>query len=181
VITPAVPGSPRGRDNCCCGSEHLTHREIEVLVLLAADATTNQIATKLGISARTVEGHIASMMRRSRASSRAGMLARAYDAAILIPLPARWSGRRCLPWASEHGRPARVARFRDADSTHRDSTSLAISAGGPWISDRCPREQGQARQMTSRRSVQDSAAPQRRTGIAVGSASPASSGPRPAR
>jgi DNA-binding CsgD family transcriptional regulator len=101
VTTPASPASPRGHDNCCCGNEHLTHREIEVLVLLAADATTNQIATKLGISSRTVEGHIASMMRRSRTSSRAGMLARAYDAAILIPLPARWSGRRCLPWAAE--------------------------------------------------------------------------------
>lgn len=72
-----------------------------MLVLLAADATTNQIASRLGISSRTVEGHIASMMRRSRTSSRAGMLARAYDAAILIPLPARWSGRRCLPWVAE--------------------------------------------------------------------------------
>jgi DNA-binding CsgD family transcriptional regulator len=101
VTTPASPGPPRGRDNCCCGNEHLTHREIEVLVLLAADTTTNQIATKLGISSRTVEGHIASMMRRARASSRAGVLARAYDASILLPLPARWSGRRCLPWVPE--------------------------------------------------------------------------------
>jgi DNA-binding CsgD family transcriptional regulator len=101
VTTPASPDLPPGHDHCCCGNEHLTHREIEVLVLLAADATTNQIASRLGISSRTVEGHIASMMRRSRTSSRAGMLARAYDAAILIPLPARWSGRRCLPWVAE--------------------------------------------------------------------------------
>jgi DNA-binding CsgD family transcriptional regulator len=96
----AIPSSPQGHDSCCCGNEHLTYREIEVLILLAADHTTLQIAAKLCISARTVEGHIASMMRRSRTSSRAGLLARTYDAAILIPLPRRWSGRRCLPWAS---------------------------------------------------------------------------------
>ena len=118
VIMSDVPGSRKGHHSCCCGNEHLTYREIEVLVLLAADRTTNQIATELSISARTVEGHILSMMRRSRTSSRAGMLAKAYDAAILIPFPARWSGRRCLPWASGRSRPAGIARFRDAESTH---------------------------------------------------------------
>lgn len=48
----------------------LTHREIEVLRLIARGYTNNQIAKELNISARTVEGHRANLMSKLELHSR---------------------------------------------------------------------------------------------------------------
>ena len=85
--------------SCGCTSTagHLTRREIEVLLLLAADRRSDQIGRALNISVRTVEHHVGVMMRRANVQSRAGLVSRCYGAGILLPLSSpTWSGKRCL-------------------------------------------------------------------------------------
>jgi DNA-binding NarL/FixJ family response regulator len=84
---------------CCCDSEHLTEREVEVLVLVADGYTNAQVAGKLGVSTHTVTRHMTAMLRRAREPNRAGLVARAYAAGILLAgeHPPKLSGRRCLP------------------------------------------------------------------------------------
>jgi two-component system response regulator NreC len=48
----------------------LTHREMEVLALIARGYTNNQIGERLSISARTVEGHRANLMAKLDLHSR---------------------------------------------------------------------------------------------------------------
>jgi two-component system response regulator NreC len=62
-LVPAPPSNPAG-DNT------LTHREIEILRMVARGYTNNQIAEKLSISARTVEGHRANLMGKLGLHSR---------------------------------------------------------------------------------------------------------------
>lgn len=83
---------------CCCDAEHLTEREVEVLVLVADGYTNAQVADKLGVSTHTVSRHMTVMLRRAREPNRAGLIARAYAAGILLvgEHPPKLSGRRCL-------------------------------------------------------------------------------------
>lgn len=78
------------------GGSRLTDREIDVLVLAAAGKTNKRIGTLLGISARTVELHVETMLRRSGAECRAELIARCYAAGVLSVRvwPPTWSGRR---------------------------------------------------------------------------------------
>jgi DNA-binding CsgD family transcriptional regulator len=93
----AATGLPATR-GCCCGHEHMTRREVEILLLVAAGQTTRDIAGALDLSPRTVEGHIGSILRRTRASTRSAAVTTAFDAGILQCQPGpRWSGRTCLP------------------------------------------------------------------------------------
>ena len=62
-LVPAPPSSTAD-DNT------LTHREIEILRMVARGYTNNQIAEKLSISARTVEGHRANLMGKLGLHSR---------------------------------------------------------------------------------------------------------------
>jgi two-component system response regulator NreC len=62
-LVPAPPFKPAG-DNT------LTHREVEILRMVARGYTNNQIAEKLSISARTVEGHRANLMGKLGLHSR---------------------------------------------------------------------------------------------------------------
>jgi DNA-binding NarL/FixJ family response regulator len=88
------------REPCGCPpeGEHLTRREIEVLVLAAAGMTSKRIARTLGISVRTVNLHIESMLRRAGAACRAELIARCYAAGVLVTMawPPAWSGICCL-------------------------------------------------------------------------------------
>jgi two-component system, NarL family, response regulator NreC len=52
------------------GENTLTHRELEILRMVARGYTNNQIAGKLSISARTVEGHRANLMGKLGLHSR---------------------------------------------------------------------------------------------------------------
>jgi DNA-binding CsgD family transcriptional regulator len=88
-----------GQLSCGCQSDagHLTRREIDVLLLVAADQRNSEIATTLGIGVRTVDQHLINMRQKATARSREGLVARSYAAGILLcSWPPRWSGRCCL-------------------------------------------------------------------------------------
>jgi DNA-binding CsgD family transcriptional regulator len=99
------------RKSCACPSKarHLTGREIQVLLLATADMHDRQIAQQLGVSVRTIEQHVASMLRKAGAHSRGGLIGRAYALGILHSgvWPPQWSGGRCLanevPSRAENG------------------------------------------------------------------------------
>lgn len=52
----------------------LTKREVEILKLIAAEYTTNQIADTLFISLHTVESHRKNIMRKTKAKNMAGLI-----------------------------------------------------------------------------------------------------------
>jgi DNA-binding CsgD family transcriptional regulator len=83
---------------CLCGSRHLTLREIDVLLRTAAGMSASQIAASLHISHRTVEYHVAAMLKRIGAQNSVEAVARCYSVGILIPeeWPPQWSGQFCL-------------------------------------------------------------------------------------
>lgn len=83
---------------CCCGRDHLTHREIDVLVLVAAGQSNTEIARRLYLSTDTVGHHIHDMLTRTGAHNRAELVARSYvggrlDGRSWPPIP---TGRRCV-------------------------------------------------------------------------------------
>lgn len=61
----------------------LTHREVEILRLVARGYTNNQIAQKLSISARTVEGHRANLMGKLDLHSRVELVEYAENHGLL--------------------------------------------------------------------------------------------------
>lgn len=82
---------------CDCGAAHLTAREVQVLLLIAAGLGGQAIGHELGISPRTVEDHLAVMRQHAGAHDSAELVARCYAAEILLPgWPPQWSGRSCL-------------------------------------------------------------------------------------
>ncbi len=94
---------------CGCGGGHLTTREIEVLLLAAVGLHSHEIASKLGISIRTVDDHFAEMQRRAGASNRCDLIARCYGFKIIYDWPPCWSGKHCLP------RPGQAAHVHAVD------------------------------------------------------------------
>lgn len=60
-----------------------TPREIIILCLVAGGLTNAQAARELHISRHTVAQHIAEMLRRAEARSRAELIARAYVSGVL--------------------------------------------------------------------------------------------------
>jgi DNA-binding NarL/FixJ family response regulator len=88
----------RDRGSCCCDRDHLTHREIEVLVALAAGHDNSQIAEELCISRATVAHHVAVMLQRAGAANRTALVSWAIYSGLLStrqwPLAA--STHRCL-------------------------------------------------------------------------------------
>jgi DNA-binding NarL/FixJ family response regulator len=93
-----VHGQPEKLRSCCCGSEHLTEREISVLCLIAVGLSNAEIARSLHISGHTVDRHVTEMLRRTDVPNRAALVARAYSFGLLCTTdwPPRRSGRRCL-------------------------------------------------------------------------------------
>jgi len=93
-----VNGHPEIFGPCCCGSEHLTEREISVLRLIATGLSNAEIAKSLHISGHTVDRHVTEMLRRIDVPNRAALVARAYSFGVLCTTdwPPRLSGRRCL-------------------------------------------------------------------------------------
>ena len=85
-------------ESCRCAAAHLTPREIDILLCSAVGKKAVQTARSLGISPRTVEYHLAAMLRRTGSQSSTEMIARCYAAGILVPdgWPPRWSGRLCV-------------------------------------------------------------------------------------
>jgi DNA-binding CsgD family transcriptional regulator len=87
---------------CACEDVHLTRREVDVLLLAAADHSDAEIAAVLCLSVRTVETHMANMLDKAHVRSRAGLVARCFGVGVLQPgvAPPEWSGRTCLPQPS---------------------------------------------------------------------------------
>ncbi len=83
---------------CCCARTHLTDREIEVLRLVAAGHTNGEAAKILRVSVHTVVRHMTAMLQKASERSRAGLVASAYAAGILVGGSdgPKASGRRCL-------------------------------------------------------------------------------------
>jgi DNA-binding CsgD family transcriptional regulator len=61
----------------------LTPREIDVLRMLAAGNSTNEIAEELHISPRTVSTHVNNMLGKTGVESRAALVALSFRAGIL--------------------------------------------------------------------------------------------------
>lgn len=61
----------------------ITSRELEILPLLADGLTTQQIGTRLGISPRTVETHVAKLYRKLGVHSRLQAVARAATLGLI--------------------------------------------------------------------------------------------------
>jgi DNA-binding CsgD family transcriptional regulator len=62
-----------------------TSREGEILALLAAGLSTDEVGRELHISAHTVTHHIGKMLNRLEASNRTELVARGYALGILHP------------------------------------------------------------------------------------------------
>lgn len=82
----------------CCGTACLTEREIDVLCALAAGNTSPKAAEILQMSRRTVDTHVASMLRKADVRSRIQLIAQAVARGVLdmSVQPPRWTGRLCL-------------------------------------------------------------------------------------
>lgn len=93
---------PRSVSGCCCKSLHFTHREVEVLSCVAQGMVTSEIARILHISKRTVEAHLAGMLRRSGARTRAELVAVGFVGGVFLPeaWPPSPSGSYCIQSAS---------------------------------------------------------------------------------
>ena len=76
---PLMPDEDRDR----VFEEALTHRELEVLELLAEGLPNKGIADRLGISDQTVKFHIASIMGKLGASNRVETVRRAVRRGLL--------------------------------------------------------------------------------------------------
>lgn len=69
-----------------CEPPSFTSREAEILALLAAGLSTDEVGRELHISAHTVTHHIGKMMNRVEASNRTELVARSYVLGVLCPL-----------------------------------------------------------------------------------------------
>lgn len=70
-------------------SPGLTHREQQVLQLVADGYSAKQIAGQIGIARRTVEGHIETVRLKMRARNKTHLIMQAVQAGVLkITAPA---------------------------------------------------------------------------------------------
>lgn len=86
---------------------HLTHRQVEILGLAASGLAADEIARQLGISPRTVEGHV--RVARTRTGAR--------NLTELIAL--------CFTWRILPADPGEPMAWHDARSEH------VVPGGGP--------------------------------------------------
>ena len=61
----------------------LTHREQQVLELVAGGLSAKQIANEIGIAPRTVEGHIETVRLKMRARNKTHLVTQAVQAGVL--------------------------------------------------------------------------------------------------
>lgn len=70
-------------DNHRNGDLELTHRELQILELVAQGYSAKEVAQEIDIAPRTVEGHIDTIRLKLRARNRAHMVAKAIAADVL--------------------------------------------------------------------------------------------------
>jgi DNA-binding NarL/FixJ family response regulator len=83
IVTPPEAFSETGDQIDSIFEEALTHRELEVLELLAEGLPNKGIAERLGISDQTVKFHVASIMGKLGASNRVETVRRAVRRGLL--------------------------------------------------------------------------------------------------
>ena len=82
--TSGARGIPRGpRPSTRTNAVGLTARELDVVALLVHGSSTQQMAEHLFLSSRTIENHIASILAKLGASTRADAAARAAHLGLL--------------------------------------------------------------------------------------------------
>jgi DNA-binding NarL/FixJ family response regulator len=74
-VAEPIPAAPSGERQSAV-NKLLSAREREVLDLMAAGATNNQIARELVLSEGTVKSHVKRILRKLRVDSRAAAVAR---------------------------------------------------------------------------------------------------------
>lgn len=83
IVVSVTDWSARAEDEDGVLEESLTHRELDVLELLAEGLPNKGIAERLGISDQTVKFHIASIMGKLGASNRVETVRRAVRRGLL--------------------------------------------------------------------------------------------------
>jgi DNA-binding NarL/FixJ family response regulator len=67
----------------------LTTREVEVMALVAAGLSNDQIGSRLVISPATVKDHVSQTMQKLRVHDRAQLVVLAYESGLVVPSPMR--------------------------------------------------------------------------------------------
>jgi len=84
VLPEALLGVLAGRTAEPAPAGGLTPREREVLALLAAGASNKVIARRLGMSFHTAKAHVAAVLHKLGAASRADAVARGARAGLVL-------------------------------------------------------------------------------------------------
>ena len=84
VLPPALLAGLAGREPSVPVEAGLTRREREVLDLLAAGASNKVIARRLGLSFHTAKAHVAAVLQKLGAGSRADAVARGARAGLVL-------------------------------------------------------------------------------------------------
>ena len=72
-------------DQVCGGGSFVTERELDVLKLICQELTTTEIAGKLFLSPRTVEGHRNNILQKTGARNTAGIVVYALSKGHYTP------------------------------------------------------------------------------------------------
>jgi DNA-binding NarL/FixJ family response regulator len=80
-----VTGFITGESDSSASLEVLTEREVEVLALVGKGFTNKAIGMQLGISGRTVQGHLARIFRKLQVNSRTEAVMRAVAFGLISP------------------------------------------------------------------------------------------------
>ncbi|WP_408954244.1 LuxR C-terminal-related transcriptional regulator [Kribbella solani] len=91
-------GTGNDRPDCCSAADRLTGRELEVLTLVAAGLSDEQIGHMLHVSRHTVGYQISNALRRCGARNRTEIVSRCYAWGVFTPgwWPPKPTGRQCL-------------------------------------------------------------------------------------
>ncbi len=79
--------APTKRQSTVAGQERLSPREREVLGLVAQGQSNREIAEALVVSEHTAKYHVAQLLNKLGAGSRAAAVSRAVTAGLLAPTP----------------------------------------------------------------------------------------------
>jgi DNA-binding NarL/FixJ family response regulator len=87
VLSPAVASRLMGRVRAPEAAEPLSHRELEVLSLVAAGNSNKEAAARLFVSEATVKTHLLHIYAKLSVSDRAAAVAEAFHRGLLTPTP----------------------------------------------------------------------------------------------
>lgn len=125
LIVPDAVHSPPLTPAAACAA--LAEVPARILEGVATGLSTQQLASRLGLSSHGVEYHISAMMKKLKAPARSALVARAYALDILVP--------HCWP---PRVRPQQMTRFsvgRSACATSASATADRAPVPAPRPSD----------------------------------------------